>query len=105
MIYFQAALSAAAGFVLALFGPLFVSSIHHFNEQTATGLGVVVREVASPIVWLLAGCFFIMFFFAGQAGSRTARVVLFWIPTTLIAVPGSALLAFIAYVIVQSRHV
>ena len=54
--------------------------------------------------WILAIVLFATFFAASRIGSKTLRVVLFWIPTVTISCIGITLVSLLAYAIRQFRN-
>jgi hypothetical protein len=102
MNYAKVILSGLAAIFFALaviLWPLF----RGISEQKATGLGVFVRVTASPVLWILAVLFFVLFFAASRLGNKILRVLLFWIPTLTVSVLVMAIVALFTYVSIHFR--
>jgi hypothetical protein len=112
MTYVRGALSGVAAILLSLFLcsvlPGVLSASSGIGGSRATGLAVVaaglVEAAVSPLFWIPAILFCALFFWAGGQDSRVKRVLLFWVPTTLICVPGLGIVALIGFVFLLSRQ-
>ena len=97
MIYLRASLSALAAVVLAG-GSLMWAHLRTTQAPAAFGFRVVkIQTLFSAKFGALAALFLVMFFVAGQVGSKLVRVSLFWIPTVLLSLIGVAYIALFAY--------
>jgi hypothetical protein len=79
-----------------------------WSSQKATGIGLIFGILKASLVhaqpWILAIFLFAIFFAAGGLGSKTLRVVLFWIPTVAISCIGITLVSSVAYLMTQSKN-
>jgi hypothetical protein len=103
MTYVRAILSGLAAIFLAcvvIFWPVF----REMNGQRATGLGVFVAGLSSPVLWILAVLFFALFFAASRIRNKVLNTFLFWIPTLLFSTLVVAILAFFTYFLVRLQH-
>jgi hypothetical protein len=96
-------LSAVAAVFVALLGPGLVV----INKSKATGLAAVaggfLESLFSPLFWILAVSFFVLFFAASRLSSRPLRILLFWTPATAISVLGLGIVSLFAYLWTQFR--
>ncbi len=94
MAYLRVLLSAVAALVLAILGPPLFFSLQQSSK--ATGLAVFFRAV-SPLCTILAIVFFTLFFVTSRVKSKSLRLLLFWMPVTVISTLGLGFLALFAY--------
>jgi len=108
MDYVKGVLSGLAAIILAELVPGLWSVFRGISEQKATGLAAVaghlVESVFSPLFWILAVSFFLLFHAAGRSGNKPVRILVFWIPTVTVTAVSIAIAAFFTYLIVHFRH-
>jgi hypothetical protein len=63
----------------------------------------LLEAALSPVFRILAALSCAFFFWASGQGSRVVRILLFWLPTFLICVPGLGIAALFAYAFLQAR--
>jgi hypothetical protein len=103
MNYVKVILSGLAAIFLAwavILWPLF----RGISEQKATGLVVFTRITASPVLWILAVLFFVLFLAASRIGNKLLKTFLFWIPTLLLSTLGVAIFALFTCVFIRLKH-
>jgi ABC-type amino acid transport system permease subunit len=85
-----------------------VSTFRGITESKATGIAIVPSGLAeaalSPVFWILATLSCVFFFWSGGRDSPLLRVLLFWIPSSLICLPRLGISALIAYAFFQSKR-
>ena len=100
MIYVRGVLSALAAVLVAVLGPGLLDFVRGIGQQKATGLGVFVggftETSRSPLRWVLAASFFVLFFAASRLSNKALRITLFWIPTLACTALGLGLIALFA---------
>ena len=98
MNYIKGVLSGLAAILLAEF----VLAFKDVSEQKATGLGAIAggfaASIFSPLLWIFVCLFFALLLAASRLGNKLLRISLFWVPTLLVCVLGSAVLALFTYV-------
>ena len=104
MNYVRAILSGLAAIVLAWVVILAPELFRGLSEQKATGLGVLVAIILSPVFWILALLFTALFFAASQIVNTLLKTFLFWIPTLLLSTLGVAIFAFFTYMFIRLKH-
>jgi hypothetical protein len=108
MTYVRGALSGAAAIFLALTLTMMGTTFRGVAASKATGLGAlaagVVEAALSPLFWISAVLIGTFFFWAGGQDNRVRRVLLFWVPTILICLPGLGLTALIGFVFLLARQ-
>jgi hypothetical protein len=100
VIYVKGVLSGVAAIFVALLGPGLLQALKSISGQQATGLGAIAgfwNPLFSPLFWILAILFFVLFLTASRLGSKVLRVVLFWIPTLFVSALGFGLVALFTY--------
>jgi len=79
-----------------------------WSPQKATGIDLIFAVVKASLVhaqpWILAIFLFANFFAASRLGSKTLRVVLFWIPTVAISCIGITLVSSVGYLMTQFKN-
>jgi hypothetical protein len=101
MTYFKCVMSGVAAAVLAILLHWALWAVRDGNLNKAVGLGAVVSTFAYPTVWLLAFGLFAVFFFASGARHRVLRILLFWVPTSVVV---SIFVVFAALVTLLVLH-
>jgi len=75
------------------------------KSEKATGFAVLAggltEALFTPWFWLSAILLLLFFWYTSQLGSRILRLLLFWIPTVLATVLGSAVFTLYGYLL---RH-
>jgi hypothetical protein len=108
MTYVRGCLSGLASLFLAGFVLMFITAFRDMSQTKATGLaalaGGVVESIFSPLFWLLAILFFVVFFATGRLSSSVFRVLLFWLPATVISSLGLGLLGWFALLMLRIRR-
>jgi hypothetical protein len=108
VVYVRAALSGLAAVHIALLGPGVVAAFWSMHQQKTTGLGAIagglVESIFSPLFWILAVSFFVLFFTASRLNSKVLRVILFWTPTVAISTLGVGLFSLFAYAWLHFRN-
>jgi hypothetical protein len=88
--FVRVVLSGVAAIFVALVGPGWVI----LSQQQATSLGAVAGwfsvTILSPFFWILAVLFFALFFAASRLSNKPLRIILFWIPVSVISAAGFA---------------
>ena len=104
MNYIKGILSGVAAVLLAELVPMFRS----VSGTKATGLAVftygLVESIFSPLFWVMAMVFFVLFFAASRVANKGLRVLLFWIPTLAVFSFSLALAALVTYLFIRFRH-
>lgn len=107
MLLLKNVLSVVAAVALAEFIPASYSMIKVSSEK-ATGVAAVaggfVESFFSPLFWVLAVLFFILFRWASRNGNRAVRVLLFWVPGVALSMFCIAFLAGLTYLFLHFRH-
>jgi len=108
MNYAKAVLSGLAAITIAELVPGPWSIVRPFLGSKATGMAVLRAELLeslfSPLFWILAILLFVALFAASRLGSRSLRIVLFWIPTVTAAVLCCGFAALTTYVFIHFRN-
>jgi len=103
--YLKIILSGVAAVLLAEFVPGPWSMFKGMSTEKATGLAVLsagfVGSILSPLFWVLAILFLLMFFYASRLGNKALRVLLFWTPTLLLS---SVVILFAALIFVVLHY-
>ena len=108
MTYARGCLSGLTSLFLAGFVLMFITAIRDMSQTKGTGLAAladgVVESIFSPPFWLLAILFFTVFFATGRLSSSVFRVLLFWLPATVISSLGLGLLGWFALLMLRIRN-
>lgn len=79
------------------------------NSERATGLAAVaggfVESIFSPLFWILAVLFFMVFFRASRLGNKPLRILFFWVPTVALSTVSISIVALLTYAVLHFRHV
>lgn len=101
-------LSALAAIFVALLGPGLASVLWGINNSKATGLAAVVggflEGLFSPLFWILAFSFFVLFFAASRLSSRPLRIILFWTPVSAISILGLGIFSLFTFLWIHLRR-
>jgi hypothetical protein len=103
MNYVKAILSGLAAIFLAwlvTFWPVF----RRMNGHTATGLGVFSVGIPSPVLWILAFLFFVLFVAASRIRNKFLKTFVFWVPTISFSTFVVLILTIYTYAFVHLRH-
>jgi len=99
--YFATLLNASASLFLAALIPTFVRLAQDVATQHAPGPTVVAGGTLESFFSLRFGILFLVFFsgfyLARQSSKPALKVALFWIPTSLATALGSALWAYLVF--------
>jgi uncharacterized RDD family membrane protein YckC len=78
------------------------------SAETATGMAAVagglVEALLSPLFWLSAILLFVLFFAASGLGSKSLRIVLFWVPSVAISICGFSIVTLLTYFWIHFRR-
>jgi hypothetical protein len=79
-----------------------------WSSRRATGIDLILAVLKASLVhaqpWILVIFLFATFFAASRLGSRTLRVVLFWIPTVTISCIGLTLVSSVMYLMTRFKN-
>ena len=108
MTILRGILSALAAVFVALLGPGLVFALRGINNSKATGLAAVaggfVESLLSPLFWILAASFFVLFFASSRLSSKPLRIALFWTPVTVISILGLGIFCLFTFVWIHFRR-
>jgi hypothetical protein len=109
MNYFKNVLCGIAAVFLAEVVPSSWSAFRDMNSERATGLAAVaggfVESIFSPLFWILAVLFFMVFFRASRLGNKLLRILFFWVPTVALSTVSISIVALLTYAVLHFRHV
>lgn len=101
MMIVRGTLSALAAVLVGLLGPGLFFALRGISNSKATGLAAVaggfLESLFSPLFWILAVSFFVLFYAASRLSSKPLRILLFWTPVTAISILGLGIFSFFAY--------
>ncbi len=108
MKYARGALSIVAAIFAAIFVQEVVMTLRYASAEKATGLmavaGGLIESLLSPIFWLSAILFFVLFFAASGLGTKSLRILLFWVPSVALSIFGFGVVTLLAYVWIHFRR-
>jgi len=104
MNYVKVILSGLAAIFLAWAVILWQPMFRGISEQKATGSGFIVGVTASPVFWIPAVLFFVLFLAASRIGNKVLKTFLFWIPTLLLSTLGVAIFALFTYMFIRLKQ-
>jgi hypothetical protein len=100
--------SAVAAIFTAMFGFAMAGPLRGLSSSKATGLAALVavflESLFSPLFWILAVMFFVLFFAASRLANKPLRILLFWTPATAISMLGLCLFSLFAYVWIHFKR-
>jgi len=106
--YFAALLNAVASLVLALLIPAFVVLFRDVAAEHAPGLTVAVSGMLESLFSLRFGILFLLFFSCFYLARRSSkpglRILLFWIPASVVTALGFAVWAGLRYWMLQMQR-
>lgn len=105
MAYAKGVLAGVAAIFAVLLLPGLVRAFWGISREKATGLAVVsaglYEALLSPLFWVEVLCIFALFLASGRLGSKTLRVLLFWVPALMITTLGFAVIALLTFVLLR----
>ena len=108
MKHVRVGLSIIAAIFTAAFAQVVVMMLRYVSAEKATGLMAVAGGLAesflSPIFWLSAILLFVLFFAASRLGSKSLRILLFWVPSVATSILGFSVAALFAYFWIHLRR-
>jgi hypothetical protein len=91
-----------------MFGSSLVGFLRDLSTSKATGLaafaGGFLESLLSPLFWISAVAFFVLFFAASRLRSKPLRILLFWTPVTALSVLGLCVFSIFTYVWINIRR-
>jgi hypothetical protein len=106
--YFAALLNAVASLALALLMPTFLVLFRDLAAEHAPGLTVVASGMLESLFSLRFGILFLLFFSGFYLARRSSkpglRILLFWIPASLVTALGFSLWAGLMYWMLQMQR-
>jgi len=98
-------LSGLSTLVILVIGWPIIMTYPAIKSEKATGIAVFIGGFTEALFtlwfWLSAILLLLFFWYTSQLGSRILRLLLFWIPTVLATVLGSAVFTLYGYLL---RH-
>jgi hypothetical protein len=108
VLYIKIALSSLAAMILAMFVPMFWTTLRYISQEKATGLAAVagglVENLLSGLFLILFLSFLAIFFLTGRLERRTLRILFFWVPTITVCVFAAGTWALYAYIVTHIPH-
>ena len=108
MKHVRVGLSIMAAIFTAAFAQEVVMMLRYVSAEKATGLMAVAGGLAesflSPIFWLSAILLFVLFFAASRLGSKSLRILFFWVPSVATSILGLSVAALFAYFWIHLRR-
>ena len=106
MVYVKAILSGLTAIIATELLTIWWT-LRPWSSARATGIDLIFAIVKASLVqvlpWIVASLLFTTFLAASRLGSKSFRVVFFWIPTVTISGLGITLVSSIAYLTTKFR--